>query len=121
MRKTSFSTMCVLALLVAGCQNSDDDNRGLEYDTLRVNFRGSMANGTWEAGAEVGIFASCTRNDAQNTPMSTNANARYTAAEAGESAALGGATEDDSIVAGASVHQYRFYAYCPYSSAATVP
>lgn len=121
MRKTSFSAMCVLALLVAGCQNSDDDNRGLEYDTLRVNFRGSMANGTWEAGAEVGIFASCTRNDAQNTPMSTNANARYTAAEAGESAALGSATEDDSIVAGASDHNYRFYAYYPYSSAATDP
>lgn len=121
MRKTSFSAMCVLALLVAGCQNSDDDNRGLEYDTLRVNFRGSMANGTWETGAEVGIFASCTRNDAQNTPMSTNANARYTAAEAGESAALGSATEDDSIVAGASDHNYRFYAYYPYSSAATDP
>ena len=48
MRKTSFSTVCVLALLVAGCQNSDDDNRGLEYDTLRVNFKGSMTNGTWE-------------------------------------------------------------------------
>lgn len=67
--------MCVLALLVAGCQNSDDDNRGLEYDTLRVNFKGSMTNGTWETGAEVGIFASCTRNDAQDTPMSENANA----------------------------------------------
>ena len=50
MRKTSFSTVCVLALLVAGCQNSDDDNRGLEYDTLRVNFKGSMTNGTWETG-----------------------------------------------------------------------
>ncbi len=121
MRKTSFSTVCVLALLVAGCQNSDDDNRGLEYDTLRVNFKGSMTNGTWETGAEVGIFASCTRNDAQNTPMSTNANARYTAAEAGESAALGSATEDDSVVADASDHNYRFYAYYPYSSAATDP
>lgn len=48
MRKPSFSTMCVLALLVAGCQNSDDDNRGLEYDTLRVNFKGSMTNGAWK-------------------------------------------------------------------------
>lgn len=48
--------MCVLALLVAGCQNSDDDNRGLEYDTLRVNFKGSMTNGAWETGAEVRHF-----------------------------------------------------------------
>ena len=113
MRKPSFSTMCVLALLVAGCQNSDDDNRGLEYDTLRVNFKGSMTNGAWETGAEVGIFASCTRNDAQDTPMSTNANAKYTAAAAGESASLGSATEADDIVAGASDHNFRFYAYYP--------
>lgn len=110
--------MCVLALLVAGCQNSDDDNRGLEYDTLRVNFRGSMANGVWETGAEVGIFASCTRNDAQDTPMSTNANAKYTAAAAGESVALGSATEADAVVAGAADHNYRFHAYYPYSGAA---
>lgn len=118
MRKTSFSTMCVLALLVAGCHNSDDNNRGLEYDTLRVNFRGNMANEPWETGAEVGIFASCTRNDAQNTPMSTNPNARYRAAEADESAALDNATDDDAIIAGASDHNYRFYAYYPYSGAA---
>ena len=118
MRKPSFSTMCVLALLVAGCQNSDDDNRGLEYDTLRVNFKGSMTNGAWETGAEVGIFASCTRNDAQDTPMSTNANAKYTAAAAGESASLSSATEADDIVAGASDHNFRFYAYYPYSGAA---
>ena len=110
MRKTSFSTVCVLALLVAGCQNSDDDNRGLEYDTLRVNFKGSMTNGTWETGAEVGIFASCTRNDAQDTPMSENANARYTAAAEGESAALAGTTEADAVIADASDHNYRFYA-----------
>ena len=111
--------MCVLALLVAGCQNSDDDNRGLEYDTLRVNFKGSLANSTWETGAEVGIFASCTRNDAQDTPMSTNANARYTAAAAGESASFRNASDDDAVVAGASDHNFRFYAYRPYSPAAT--
>ena len=110
MRKTSFSTVCVLALLVVGCQNSDDDNRGLEYDTLRVNFKGSMTNGTWETGAEVGIFASCTRNDAQDTPMSENANARYTAAAEGESSALAGTTEADAVIADASDHNYRFYA-----------
>ncbi|MDY4569345.1 fimbrillin family protein [Alistipes senegalensis] len=121
MRKTSFSTVCVLALLVAGCQNSDDDNRGLEYDTLRVNFKGSMTNGTWETGAEVGIFASCTRNDAQDTPMSENANARYTAATEGESAALAGTTEADAVIADASDHNYRFYAYYPYSGAAADP
>lgn len=121
MRKTSFSTVCVLALLVAGCQNSDDDNRGLEYDTLRVNFKGSMTNGTWETGAEVGIFASCTRNDAQDTPMSENANARYTAAAEGESAALAGTTEADAVIADASDHNYRFYAYYPYSGAAADP
>lgn len=118
MRKTSFSTLCVLALLLAGCRNSDDDNRGLTYDTLRVNFKGSMADGVWETGAEVGIFASCTRSGTEQTPMSTHRNARYAAAEAGGETLLGSATEDDAVIAEAADHNYRFYAYYPYSGAA---
>lgn len=115
MRKTSFSAMCVLALLVGGCENSSDNNRGLTFDTLEVNFEGSLPNGSWEPETEFGLFATCTRNDSRATPMSTNAHARYTAAEAGESALLRSASDDDRIAALASDHNFRFHAYSPYT------
>lgn len=109
--------MCVLALLVAGCENSSDNNRGLTFDTLEVNFEGSLPNGSWQPGTEIGLFASCTRNDTRSTPMSVNEHAKYTAADAGESARLRSVSDDDRITALAADHNFQFYAYHPYSDA----
>lgn len=118
MKYKVFSIMCA-ALMVAGCSNSDDDNRAMEYDTLNVGFKGNKTSGTWLQGDEVGIFAFCTRNDEQDTPMSANANARYTVAAESESAMLAAATDGDAAIAISDDHNYRFYAYYPYSDKVT--
>jgi len=108
----------LLTLFATGCENSSDNNHSLEYTTLTVNFEGSLLNGTWNDGAQIGIFASCTRNEEQHVSMSANVNAKYTAS-AGETAHLLKASDNDLIVANMSDHNFQFYAYYPYSGAIT--
>ena len=63
-RKSVGAGIAAAAILALGsCSNSDDDNRPLDYDRLRVNFTAAIEGTTWEPDASVGIFATCTRNE----------------------------------------------------------
>lgn len=113
------SACCVLALLAVGCANSSDNNQPLEYETLSVNFEGSLTAASWTKGAAIGVFSSCTRNDVSDVQMSVNANAQFTVWADGPKSDLIKASDNDDIVARSTDHNFMFYAYYPYSASIT--
>ena len=118
-RKSVGAGIAAAAILALGsCSNSDDDNRPLDYDRLRVNFTAAIEGTTWEPDASVGIFATCTRNESPGYSLAGNSLYRV----GGEDLSLlTGATADDEIEALRSDHNYKFYAYYPYSPGITDP
>ena len=62
----------VAIFALASCSNSDDDNRPLDYDKLRVNFSAAIEGATWEPDALVGVFATCTRNEIPGFSLAGN-------------------------------------------------
>ncbi len=108
----------MLALFLSGCKNSSDNNHGLDYAVLDVNFEGTLSGRSWSEGDRIGIFASCTRHDEQDVRMSSNANALYTVS-GGETSRLTKATDSDAVIAESSDHNIRFHAYYPYSGSVT--
>ncbi len=107
--------MCMLIIFMMGCTESSDNNGSLDFDVLNVKFEGALTGKSWATGDEIGIFSSCTRGDTQNVGMSANTNARYTAEVEGEETYFGEASENDRIEAIAGDHNFKFYAYFPYS------
>src|SRR5690606_16509556 len=65
------------------------------------------------------IYSLSTRGEQQNTRMSTNTNAKYRTRIAGNEVYFAKASDDDQIVAMATDHNFRFYAYYPYAEANT--
>ena len=112
----------VAALLLAACQNSTDDNRPMEYDSLDVNFAGTLAGASWSPENVVGVFATCTRGDAEGTAMSTKTPACFhPVAQTVEGSVFNLVRNDDgdNILAMAGDHNFNFYAYAPYDPAIT--
>lgn len=118
MKNSTFLIVCLLASWAAGCENSSDNNRSAEFEHLSVNFEAMLPETLRAEEMQVGIFSACTRNEAQNTPMSVNANAKYRVAADGTSALLRRDSDDDAVVATASDHNFRFFAYLPWSASA---
>ncbi len=116
MRGKMIFTLFILALSMMGCKKNSDNNNSLEFDMLNVNFGGDLADRLWTEGDEIGIYSLCTRNDAQNTGMSANKNAKYIARVGGNEVYFANASDDDQIIATADDHNFRFYAYFPYSN-----
>jgi len=116
MKKHSFFPYAVLllALLMCGCKNAPDDNKGLEFDQLNVNLKGTLTGTVWTKDAAIGVFSTCTRNGQTGHSMSAAENAKFVALSEGESANLKHASENDGIVAYADDHNFTFYAYYPY-------
>jgi len=121
MRRKTIFIGAVLVLWMVGCQKNADNNGSLQFDVLNVNFEAEPTGRVWNEGDEIGIYSFCTRNDAQNVQMSTRANAKYTARAAGETVFFNKASDDDDIIAHATDHNFKFYAYFPYSDASSDP
>jgi len=118
MKRVTLFSMFMLALLAIACQkNSGDNNRSLEFSTLDVKFGGVLAGKSWMEGDEIGVYSFCTRNEEPNISMSPNAHARYIVRTAGEKAFFVNGSENDMVIANATDHNFRFYAYYPYSAA----
>lgn len=107
----------ILALSMIGCQKSTENNKSLEFDQLNVNFGGALSARSWDVGDEIGIYSSCTRNDETNVPMSASSNTKYVARIGNEMVYFDKASDNDVIIANATDHNFRFYAYYPYSAA----
>ena len=124
MKRLSITIILVplAALLLAACQNSTDDNRPMEYDSLDVNFAGTLAGASWSPENVVGVFATCTRGDAEGTAMSTKTPACFhPVAQTVEGSVFNLVRNDDgdNILAMAGDHNFNFYAYAPYDPAIT--
>src|SRR5690606_18684725 len=117
MRGKTIIMLFILALSLVGCQKNLDNNGALEFDVLNVNFGGDLADRSWNDGDEIGIYSLCTRGEQQNTRMSTTINAKYRTRIAGNEVYFAKASDDDQIVAMATDHNFRFYAYYPYAEA----
>jgi len=108
----------VAIFALASCSNSDDDNRPLDYDKLRVNFTAAIEGTTWEPDASVGVFATCTRNEIPGFSLAGN---RLYRIGGEEGSILVGATDADAIEALRGDHNYKFYAYYPYEAGISDP
>ena len=117
---TTLKLSIVLAaatFLLAACQNSTDDNHPLEYDSLDVNFAGTLAGASWSANELIGVFATCTRDGAENTAMSNKTPACFhPLSQTTEGAVFNIVKKDaeDNILSYANDHNFKFYAYAPY-------
>lgn len=112
--KKYFAILCCALLTAAACQPNTDDNKGLEWESLDVNFTAALNGQSWPAGAELGLIATCTRNGQEATIMSENPVARYVVAEAGENSRLNAATDADKIISLKGDHNYNFHVVYPY-------
>ena len=108
-----------IALAAVSCAPNTDNNHGLEYDSLEVNFSASKSGDGWAADDVVGIMAVCTRDGQEDFLMSTNNPACFSPVAAGESSYLVKNGEDNNIIALAGDHNFRFYAYTPYDASIT--
>lgn len=118
-RKSVGAGIAAAAILALGsCSNSDDNNRPLDYDRLRVNFTAAIEGTVWEPDASVGIFATCTRNESAGYSLAGNSLYRI----GGEDLSLLiGATPADEIETLRTDHNYKFYAYYPYNAGISDP
>ena len=112
--KKYFAILCCALLAAAACQPNTDDNKGLEWDSLDVNFTAALNGQSWPTGAELGIIATCTRDGKEATLMSENPVACYVVAEAGEKSLLKAATDADKIISLKGDHNYNFHIVYPY-------
>ena len=119
MKKAPNLILAFVALAAASCNNTVDNNHGLDYDSLDVNFSSAKTGSEWTVNDVVGIHATCTRNGEENVRMSINSPACFSPVSTGETANLVKKSEDDNIIALAGDHNFKFYAYCPYDASVT--
>ncbi len=109
---------CLLALVVCfGCSNSPSDNNSLDYESIDISFHASCKGVAFEETDIVGVFASCTRDGVENTPMSEIVPCLYHPVSDGETANLIASGSWVSSTAGD--HNFLFKAYFPYNESYT--
>lgn len=107
------SAICILP----SCSNSDDNNHGLDYDSLTINFAVSSAFADIDEGVPVGLFATCTRDD--NTGFSIAGNACYITAKTASRTII--IPQQDPLSSNAGDHNFHFMAYYPYTDGVQSP
>lgn len=119
MKNHSFLLCAVSLLLVlfaSGCENSSDNNKGLEFDELSVNFKGKLINTAWPDDSTIGIFSSCTGIDGETRySMSINENAKYKPLDDEAIVNMRYVSDADDIIAYAGDHNFMFCSYFPYN------
>lgn len=119
MKRFFYPVLALSVLMFPSCNRTPENNCGLDYESLEVIFSATVNGGEWAAGDVAGIFATCTRNETENTPMSENAPARFMPLADGPVSYLVKTDDDNSIVSLASDHNFKFYAYAPYDESQT--
>ena len=116
MKRTLHLVLAVAALALVACDEAEENNHGLKYDSLDVNFSATKAGSQWSEDDIVGVRATCTRNGTENVLMSANDPACFTPVAASQQAYLVKKSDGDNILALSGDHNYRFYAYTPYDA-----
>lgn len=111
---SKLATLLSISALVA-CNVNQDNNKSLDYDTLDVHFSGKITGGAWNTSDVVGIMATCTRGDETDVIMNSGKISTFTPATATENATLSAKTEEDKIFTNKGDHNFKVYAFTPYS------
>lgn len=115
MRFFKLSTVITLLLMVVSCQNTADNNHGLDYETIDLCFTSTIVGRNWNENDVIGLYSSCTRKEQTDVVMSENKPACFIPVTLDTSSVLKSKTESDKIVAHYGDHNYQFYAYAPYN------
>ena len=108
-------TLLLSVAIATACNVSSDNNKSLDYETLDVQFSGKLAGGAWSSENTVGIVATCTRGEQTDLVMNSGKIASFTPVTATETSALSAKTEEDKIFSNRSDHNFKFYAFSPYT------
>lgn len=108
-------TLLLSVAIVTACNVTQDNNKSLDYDTLDVQFSGKLAGGAWNSENTVGIVATCTRGEQTDLVMNTGKISTFTPVAATETSALSAKTEEDKIISNRADHNFKFYAFMPYT------
>lgn len=111
---SKLATLLSISALVA-CNVNQDNNKSLDYDTLDVHFSGKVTGGVWNTNDAIGIMATCTRGDETDVVMNSGKISTFTPATATENATLSAKTDEDKIFTNNGDHNFKFYAFTPYS------
>ena len=105
------------ALMLSACSlYSDEDNKPMDYSALDVTFSATMPGEALpELDGLVGVQAFCTRGGKENVQMTGPDVALYRPDLSGGYYNLYKSAEDQAVVAEKGDHNFRFYAYYPYS------
>lgn len=111
-----FSGPILMMLLLSGCTRSDADNKGLEYESLDVNFKAIVQGDSLAVDYEVAVIATCTRGESIDLPMSQNNPAHFVPVSSGMTVNLVKKTDEDNILSYAGDHNFKFSAFLPASA-----
>ncbi len=109
MKKILFTLCCALAAFAA-CQEMEQGNTSMDYETLDVNFSIAADDFSWAEGTEFGVVATCTRDGNEGHQMSGSKVAKFVYHESG---AITPKSENDKIVAQKGDHNFQFYVIYP--------
>lgn len=113
---TGLSALLTALMLSACSLYSEEDNRPMEYSALDVTFSAILPGESLpELDGLVGVQAFCTRGGKENVQMTGPDVALYKPDLAGGYYNLYRSAEDQAVVAEKGDHNFRFYAYYPYS------
>ena len=107
MKRTLHLVLAVAALTLVACGEAEENNHGLKYDSLDVNFSATKAGSQWSEDDIVGVRATCTRNGTENVLMSANDPACFTPVAASQQAYLVKKSDGDNILALSGDHNYQ--------------
>lgn len=115
MRTFAKLTILLVAAIATACNVTQDNNQSLDYDTLEVNFSATLSGGTWEADHVIGVVATCTREGETDVAMNTASISAFSPVSNLETSILASKSEEDKIMAQKGDHNFKFYAFTPYS------
>ena len=115
MRTISKLTFLLTVAIATACNVTQDNNKSLDYDTLEVNFSATLLGGTWGNDDAVGIVATCTREGETGVAMNTASVSAFSPVSEMETSILASKSDEDKIIAKKGDHNFKFYAFTPYT------
>ena len=105
--------------LTVACTTKSSDNRTLDYQSMDLSFAAGVKGFSFSPEDAVGVFASCTRGDRTDVPMSTTVPCIYHPLSEGIDVSL--VATDDWISTLRGDHNFFFASYFPCEDASASP
>jgi hypothetical protein len=112
-------SIVLFGLIASACNHTSENNHGLDYESLDIAFSAKCGGSGWSTDDVVGVYATCTRNENENTSMGEKGMSCFKPLQSGESANLVSVGVNDKLISYANDHNFRFYAFMPYDDASS--